>query len=213
MLVLKKQLTKSRNIPCLWFAPFACLAHKSSKHLCWTLNHQNNYRNGPRAHFPFNLPLFGDLCQHIKKQQKECNINAIEDPIIFYLWFGILGSLFATTWFVFVNQIYFPISKSNTLVWAHREIFQEWNWSSAKNSPFSHNQNSPPYETEFCNKSILGKMQILALLFLKFTSGGWSICFGLNFSPFGIKHQNGTIFGPLTPLPHQKCQLRAKRQW
>jgi hypothetical protein len=49
----QKQFTKSRNIPCLWFAPFACLAHKSSKHLCWTLNHQNNYRNGPRAHFPF----------------------------------------------------------------------------------------------------------------------------------------------------------------
>jgi hypothetical protein len=28
-------------------------------------------RNGPRAHFPFNLPLFGDLCQHIKKQPIE----------------------------------------------------------------------------------------------------------------------------------------------
>jgi hypothetical protein len=35
------------------------------------------------AHFPFNLPLFGDLCQHIKKQQKKCNINAIEDQIVF----------------------------------------------------------------------------------------------------------------------------------
>jgi hypothetical protein len=23
--------------------------------LCWTLNHQNTYRNGPRAHFPFNV--------------------------------------------------------------------------------------------------------------------------------------------------------------
>jgi hypothetical protein len=28
-------------------------------------------RNGPRAHFPFNLPFFGDLCQHNKKQLKE----------------------------------------------------------------------------------------------------------------------------------------------
>jgi hypothetical protein len=36
----------------------------------WASNHQNIYRNGPRAHFPFNLPLFGDLCQHIKKQLK-----------------------------------------------------------------------------------------------------------------------------------------------
>jgi hypothetical protein len=53
MLVLKKQFTKSRNVPCLWFALLAHLAHTSSKHLCWASNHQNNYRNGPRAHFPF----------------------------------------------------------------------------------------------------------------------------------------------------------------
>jgi hypothetical protein len=44
---------------------------------------------------------------------------------LFLLYFGIFGSLFATTWFVFANQILFPISKSNTLVWAHRELFQE----------------------------------------------------------------------------------------
>jgi hypothetical protein len=23
--------------------------------MCWAFNHQNNYRNGPRAHFPFNI--------------------------------------------------------------------------------------------------------------------------------------------------------------
>jgi hypothetical protein len=51
--------------------------------MCWASNHKNTYRNGPRAHFPFNLPLFGDLCQHIKKQPKKCNINAIEDQIVF----------------------------------------------------------------------------------------------------------------------------------
>jgi hypothetical protein len=51
--------------------------------VCWASNHQNTYRNCPRAYFPFNLPLFGDLCQHIKKQQKKCNINAIEDQIVF----------------------------------------------------------------------------------------------------------------------------------
>jgi hypothetical protein len=32
---------------------------------------------------------------------------------------------FATTWFVFANQFLFPISKSNMLDWAIREIFQE----------------------------------------------------------------------------------------
>jgi hypothetical protein len=34
-----------------------------------------------------------------------------------------------------------------------------------QNSPFSHNQNSPPQETKFCNKSILGKAKVLTLFF------------------------------------------------
>jgi hypothetical protein len=37
-------------------------------------------------------------------------------PDSFYLGFGIFGSFFTTTWFVFANQILFPTSKSNTLV-------------------------------------------------------------------------------------------------
>jgi hypothetical protein len=58
----------------------------------------------------------------------------------------------------------------------------------------------------------LSKSQILTLLFSKIHK--WladPFCFGLNFSPFGIKHQNGIILGPLTPLPHQKFQVRAKK--
>jgi hypothetical protein len=39
-------------------------------HLCWH-SVTKILRNGPRAHFPFNLPLFGDLCQPNKKQLKE----------------------------------------------------------------------------------------------------------------------------------------------
>jgi hypothetical protein len=81
-----------------------------------------------------------------------------------------------------------------------------------KAPPFPIIKNSPPQETKFCNKSILDKSKVLSLLFSKFTSGSYSIWFGLNFFPFGIKHQNGIIIGPITPLPHQKCQLRAKRQ-
>jgi hypothetical protein len=38
------------------------------------------------------------------------------------------------------------------------------------------------------------------------------VALALNFSPFGIKHQNGIIFGLLTPLPHQNLQLRVKWQ-
>jgi hypothetical protein len=25
--------------------------------MCWAFNHQNNYRNGPRAHFPFTIVM------------------------------------------------------------------------------------------------------------------------------------------------------------
>jgi hypothetical protein len=60
-----------------------------------------------------------------KSNKKKCTINANEDQILFYLGFGIFGSLFATTWFVFANQNIFPISKSNTLVCANKEVFQD----------------------------------------------------------------------------------------
>jgi hypothetical protein len=93
--------------------------------MCWASNHQNTYRNCPRAYFPFNFSLFGDLCQHIKKQLKKCNINAIEDQIIFAYDLTYLDRSLPPLGLFFANQIHFPISKSNTLVWAHREIFLE----------------------------------------------------------------------------------------
>jgi hypothetical protein len=37
--------------------------------LCWH-SITKILRNGPTTHFPFNLPLFGDLCQHNKKATK-----------------------------------------------------------------------------------------------------------------------------------------------
>jgi hypothetical protein len=125
MLVLKNNSLSLETYLVLDFTLIVHLVHKNSLNVCWTSNHQNTYRNGPRAHFPFNLPFFGDLCQHIKKQQKKCNINANEDQFLFHIVFGIFGSFFATTWFDFANRILFPISKSNTLVWANREIFKE----------------------------------------------------------------------------------------
>jgi hypothetical protein len=55
-----------------------------------------------------------------KEVQHQCNLR----PNCFCTRFDIFGSFFANTWFVFVNQILFPISKSNTLVWANQEMFQ-----------------------------------------------------------------------------------------
>jgi hypothetical protein len=83
--------------------------------LCWQLI-TKILRNGPRAHFPFNLLLFGDLCQHNKKQLKKCNLNANEYKIvliqIWHIWIILCHHLVC----FFANQTQFPISKSNSLV-------------------------------------------------------------------------------------------------
>jgi hypothetical protein len=47
--------------------------------MCWASNHQNIYRNSSRAYFPFNLRLYGDLCQQIKSNSK-CN-NIFKDKL------------------------------------------------------------------------------------------------------------------------------------
>jgi hypothetical protein len=123
-LVLKNNSLSLETYLVLSFTLLTHLAHKNSLIMCWTPNHQNTYRNGPRAHFHFSpfLVIYGNTS---KSNTRSCNINANEDQFPFYLRFGIFGSHFATTWFVFANQILFPISKSNTLVWANQEIFQE----------------------------------------------------------------------------------------
>jgi hypothetical protein len=53
-------------------------------------------------------------------QHKATRTSAIslqmKTQILFDSFFGIYGSLFATTWFVFANQTQISISKLNTLV-------------------------------------------------------------------------------------------------
>jgi hypothetical protein len=88
--------------------------------MCWASNHQNTYRNGPKTHFSFNLPFLVIHANTSKSNKKSATLMQFEDQIIFANDFGIFGSLFATTWFVFANQILFLISNSNTLVWANR---------------------------------------------------------------------------------------------
>jgi hypothetical protein len=85
--------------------------------MCWSLNHQNIIEMA-QGHISLSIsPFLVIYANTTKSNQKMCNINAIEDQIVLTR-FDIFGSLFATTWFVFVKQIHFPISKSNSLVWA-----------------------------------------------------------------------------------------------
>jgi hypothetical protein len=93
------------------------------------------------------------------------------------------------------------LSLSQIHLLRHRERYSKRNWSMIQKLPlFPIIKHSPHKRPTFDTKRHLeyfDKTKILTLLFSKFSSGNWSIsCFGLNFSPFGIKHQNGIIFGP-----------------
>jgi hypothetical protein len=109
------------------------------------------------------------------------------------------------------------LSLSQTHMLKHIERYFTRNWSRIQKLPlFLIIKPSPHKRPTFDNKRqtrVFWQIKTLTLLFSKFTSGSWSLsCFGLIFSPFDIKHQNGINFGPLTLLPHQNLQLRVKRQ-
>jgi hypothetical protein len=99
-----------------------------------------------------------------KSNQKKCNINAIEDQIVFaqdltYLDHSLppLG-LFLQIKFIF-------LSLSQTHLFGQIERYSKRRIDQVpKTPPFSHNQNSPPQETKFCNKSILADPFALALI-------------------------------------------------
>jgi hypothetical protein len=142
--------------------------------MCWASNHQNTYRNYPKAHFPFNLPLFGDLCQHIQKQPKKCNINAIEDQIVFANDLAYLDhSLPPLSLFLQIKFFFLSLSQTHLFGQIERYIKSK-NFQVSKTPPFFIIKILPHKRPIFCNKSILDKSQILTLLFSKFSSG-WLI--------------------------------------
>jgi hypothetical protein len=65
MLVFKNNSLSLETYLVLDFTLLTHLAHKNSLNMCWTSNHQNTYRNGPMAHFPFSspyVPIHGSFC-------------------------------------------------------------------------------------------------------------------------------------------------------
>jgi hypothetical protein len=58
MLVYENNSLSLETYLVLGFTVLTHFAYKNSLNMCWTSNHQNTYRNGPMAHFPFNIPPF-----------------------------------------------------------------------------------------------------------------------------------------------------------
>jgi hypothetical protein len=126
--------------------------------------------------------------------------------------FGIFGSFFATTWFVFEIKLIF-LSLSQTHLFRHKERYSKRKIDQEPETPpFSHNQTFSPQETKICKLECFDKSKVLLYYFQISQVVADPFALAFNFSPFGIKHQNGINLGPLTPLPHQNCQLRAIRQ-
>jgi hypothetical protein len=125
--------------------------------MCWTLNHQNIIEMA-QGHISLSIsPFLVIYANTSKSNQNKCNINANEDQIVFdhnlaYLDHSLppLG-LFLQIKFIF-------LSLSQTCLFGHKERYSKRKIDQVpKTPPFSHNQNSPPQETKFCNKSILDK--------------------------------------------------------
>jgi hypothetical protein len=85
--------------------------------MCFALNHQNIIEIA-QEHISLSISLFLVIYANTSKSnQKKCNINAIENKIVFAQVLTYLDqSLPPLGLFLQKNQIHFPISKSNTLV-------------------------------------------------------------------------------------------------
>jgi hypothetical protein len=92
-----------------------------------------------------------------KSNKKKCNINAIEDQIIFAYDLAYLDHYLPPLGLFLQIKLFF-LSQSQTHLFGQIErYFRSKIYRVPKTPPFSHNQNSPPRETKFCNKSILAK--------------------------------------------------------
>jgi hypothetical protein len=112
--------------------------------MCWASNHQNTYRNCPKAHFPFNLPLLVIYANTSRSNQKKCNINAIEDQIVFANDLEYLGHSLPPLG-LFLQITFFFTSLSQRHLFGQIERYSKRKIDQVpKTPPFSHNQNFPP---------------------------------------------------------------------
>jgi hypothetical protein len=145
---------------------------------------------------PF-LVIYANTKKQLREVQHQCkwehNFVLIQ---IWHIWIILCHHLVL---FLQIKLNFLSLSQTHLL--RHKESCSKRNWSKiSKTPPISHNKIFSPQEINFWQKEtfrILTNQKVLTLLFSKFSSGSWSIyCFGLIFSPFGIKHQNGINLGP-----------------
>jgi hypothetical protein len=105
----------------LHFSTFDTLGLKEP---CWALNHQNIIEIA-QGHISLSIsPFLVIYANTSKSNTKHATSIQIEDQIVFaiiwHIWITLCHHLVC-----FCKSNSFHISKSNTLVWADRELFQE----------------------------------------------------------------------------------------
>ena len=97
---------------------------------------------------------------------------------------------------------------SKTLVLANQNILKIRFDQVPKTPPFSHNQISPPQESDFCNKRVLIKNQVF--LHFKFLKNSQvvadPVALALISPPLALSTKIEELLGPLTPLPHKNVK-------
>jgi hypothetical protein len=152
MLVHRNQCTKSRIIPLCWFAllpPFGIVSYLN--HLCWHLI-TKILRNGPRAHFPFNLPPFWWFMPTQQKATKRSATSMrVSTQICFDSNLAYLDhSLPPLGLFLQIKLNFLSLSKIHLL--RHRERYSKRNWSKIQKLPlFSIIKHSPHKRPIFDN--------------------------------------------------------------
>jgi hypothetical protein len=112
--------------------------------MCWALNHQNIMEMAQR-HISLSIsPCLVVYANTTKSNQKKCNINAIEDQIVFYYNSAYLDrSLPPLGLFLQIKFIF--LSLSQTRLFGHREKYSKSEIDQVpKTPPFSHNQRFSP---------------------------------------------------------------------
>jgi hypothetical protein len=84
MLVFKNNSLSLETYLVLDFTLLTYFAHKNSLDMCWTSNHQNTYRNGLRAHFPFTYTKLVEITVSKSTVSVCCNDDLMVRSVVDY---------------------------------------------------------------------------------------------------------------------------------
>jgi hypothetical protein len=136
-----------------------------------------------------------------KSNTKRATSIQFEDPIVFYSNLAYLDYSLPPLG-LFLQIKFFFLSLGQTHLFGQNERYSKRKIDQVPKTllcqklsfPFSHNQNSLPQETKFCNKSILDKSKVLTLLFQNSQVVADPFAFALISPPLALSTKTGSFF-------------------